>query len=35
VDVHEPERSTRFRELLRNREPLPVHRFMATRPDGR
>jgi hypothetical protein len=23
------------RELLRNREPLPVHRFMATRPDGR
>lgn len=23
------------RELLRNRQPLPMHRFMATRPDGR
>jgi hypothetical protein len=23
------------RELLRNRQPLPLHRFMATRPDGR
>jgi hypothetical protein len=22
------------RELLRNRQPLPEHRFMATRPDG-
>ena len=22
------------RELLRNRQPLPGHRFMATRPDG-
>lgn len=23
------------REMLRNRQPLPGHRFMATRPDGR
>lgn len=23
------------RELLRNRQPLPEHRFMATRPDGK
>lgn len=23
------------RELLRHRQPLPEHRFMATRPDGR
>lgn len=22
------------REMLRNREPLPAQRFMATRPDG-